>query len=67
MTLTVIDDNGAEDVASLNISVLSVNQAPVAVANATPDFGKAPLEVAFSSAGSADPDGTIVALRVGLR
>ncbi|MFN7151952.1 MAG: PKD domain-containing protein, partial [Microthrixaceae bacterium] len=60
VTLTVIDDNGAQDVASLNISVLSVNQAPVAVANATPDFGKAPLEVAFSSAGSADPDGTIV-------
>ena len=60
VTLTVIDDNGAQDVASLNIAVLSVNQAPVAVANATPDFGKAPLEVAFSSAGSADPDGTIV-------
>ena len=41
--------------------MLSVNQAPVAVANATPDLGKAPLEVDFSSAGSADPDGSIVA------
>ena len=59
-TLTVIDDNGATDVASLNISVLSVNQAPVAVANATPSSGKAPLTVDFSSAGSADSDGTIV-------
>jgi PKD repeat protein len=58
--LTVIDDNGATDVASLNISVLSVNQAPVAVANATPSSGKAPLTVDFSSAGSADSDGTIV-------
>ncbi|MEX0766949.1 MAG: PKD domain-containing protein, partial [Microthrixaceae bacterium] len=58
-TLTVIDDNGATDVASLNISVLSVNQAPVAVANATPSSGKAPLTVNFSSAGSVDSDGTI--------
>jgi PKD repeat protein len=62
VTLTVIDDNGAQDVASLNIAVLSVNQAPVAVANGTPDKAnlKAPLVVAFSSAGSADPDGSIV-------
>jgi len=35
------------------------NQAPVAVVGATPSSGPAPLTVAFTSAGSADPDGTI--------
>ncbi|GAA2292222.1 hypothetical protein GCM10009853_055070 [Glycomyces scopariae] len=33
------------------------NRTPVAEASATPDNGYAPLEVAFSSGGSADPDG----------
>lgn len=36
-----------------------VNQAPTAVASATPVSGTAPLNVAFSSAGSSDPDGSI--------
>ena len=36
------------------------NQAPDGVATALPTSGKAPLTVAFSSAGSADTDGTIV-------
>ncbi len=35
------------------------NQPPTAVANATPSSGSAPLTVAFSSAGSADPGGSI--------
>jgi PKD repeat protein len=35
-------------------------QAPVAVAEAAPSAGTAPLTVAFSSANSSDPDGTIV-------
>ena len=35
------------------------NQVPIAQISATPDAGAAPLEVAFSSAGSIDPDGTI--------
>ncbi|EHR69632.1 PDK repeat-containing protein [Burkholderiales bacterium JOSHI_001] len=34
---------------------------PVAAASATPTSGTVPLTVAFSSAGSADPDGSIVA------
>jgi len=34
------------------------NRAPVAKASASPDNGLGPLEVSFSSAGSADPDGT---------
>ena len=33
------------------------NRTPEAAASATPDNGEAPLEVAFSSEGSADPDG----------
>jgi serralysin len=36
-----------------------VNQPPAANASATPTNGQAPLAVAFSSAGSSDPDGTI--------
>lgn len=37
------------------------NAWPVAVASASPDGGDVPLTVAFSSAGSIDPDGSIVA------
>jgi len=37
------------------------NQPPTAVASATPNSGNAPLVVQFSSNGSNDPDGTIVA------
>jgi PKD repeat protein len=37
------------------------NQAPVAVASADPESGAAPLAVQFSSDGSSDSDGTIVA------
>jgi chitinase len=36
------------------------NQPPVAAASATPTSGMAPLSVTFSSAGSSDPDGSIV-------
>jgi len=35
------------------------NQSPTAVAAATPSSGSAPLNVAFTSAGSSDPDGSI--------
>lgn len=38
------------------------NQLPSARATATPTSGTSPLTVAFSSAGSLDPDGTIVSL-----
>jgi Tol biopolymer transport system component len=37
-----------------------VNQPPVAIADATPLAGEAPLTVAFDGSGSFDPDGTIV-------
>lgn len=36
------------------------NTAPTAAASATPTSGTAPMVVSFSSAGSVDPDGTIV-------
>ncbi|MGW4642569.1 ThuA domain-containing protein [Sphaerisporangium sp. NPDC004334] len=36
------------------------NRSPIAKAGATPDTGSAPLTVAFSSAGSSDPDGDAI-------
>jgi len=57
-TLTVTDDDGATATLPVAIDVLA-NVAPTAVASATPDAGKEPLEVSLSSAASTDPDGTI--------
>lgn len=42
---------------------LGGNKWPIAVALATPSRGDVPLNVSFSSAGSNDPDGAIVAFR----
>ncbi|WBB55102.1 ThuA domain-containing protein [Verrucosispora sp. WMMD573] len=39
------------------IDYIAGDRAPIAVANAEPTSGQAPLTVAFSSAGSRDPDG----------
>jgi PKD repeat protein len=50
-------DMGAFEFGSAGTS----NQPPTAVASVTPDHGSAPLSVQFSSAGSSDPDGSIVA------
>ena len=44
-----------------NHSSGDANQAPVAIASATPTSGNAPLTVQFSSDGSYDPDGAIAA------
>ena len=59
--LTVTDNNGATASNSISITVRAPapNRRPVARASATPKTGAAPLEVAFSSSGSRDPDGTI--------
>ena len=38
-----------------------VNEAPVAVAVATPDSGLEPLDVVLDGSGSSDPDGTLIA------
>jgi PKD repeat protein len=61
-TLTVTDDEGATGTATVTVQS-TVNQAPTAVANATPDGTKAPLAVDFSSGGSVDHDGTIVSYK----
>ncbi|GAB4376688.1 MAG: hypothetical protein Kow0042_23240 [Calditrichia bacterium] len=63
--LTVTDDQGATDDAYVFVDVdypapPPTNQNPVAVATASVSSGPAPLTVNFSSAGSYDPDGTIV-------
>ncbi len=57
--LAVADAEGLTSTSTVNITV-NQNQGPTAVANATPAAGQAPLIVSFSSAGSADPDGSIV-------
>ena len=59
-TLTAYDDRGGAGTDTITITVTQNNQAPVAAASATPLNGNAPLQVNFSSAGSYDPDGTLV-------
>ncbi|MSV86001.1 MAG: PKD domain-containing protein, partial [Actinobacteria bacterium] len=59
-TLTVADIEGETDSASINITADAIpNVAPTAVAVATPSTVRQGLAVSFSSAGSADSDGTI--------
>ena len=58
VSLTVTDDEGATDTATTTIAV-DPNLSPTAAASADPTSGKLPLVVQFSSAGSADPDGSI--------
>lgn len=55
--LRVTDQGGLFDTDQVTITVTAAgNTAPTAVAGATPTTGQAPLQVAFSSAGSTDPD-----------
>jgi PKD repeat protein len=58
-TLTVTDDNGAVDTATVTILV-TPNQLPTAALNANPTSGARPLVVSFSGSASADPDGSVV-------
>ncbi|GGW32916.1 PKD domain-containing protein [Arenibacter certesii] len=62
VSLTLTDDDNATSIKNISITVLDpiANQAPIAVARATPAIGTAPLIVAFSSSGSSDADGSIV-------
>lgn len=58
--LTVTDEDGLSDKASVTISVnepQAQNEAPVAVANATPLTGEAPLSVQFNGSSSTDDNG----------
>ncbi len=59
-TLTVTDNAGAIVTASTDAITIEPNQAPTAAAAGTPTTGTEPLVVNFSSAGSIDPDGSIV-------
>ncbi len=54
--LTIADSQG---VGSITNDDVAPNQLPTAAASATPTSGQAPLNVAFSSSGSFDPDGSI--------
>lgn len=58
-TLTVKDDEGAEDTFSQNISVSSDSQPPVASFEVDPKSGEVPLIVSFDASASVDPDGSI--------
>jgi len=58
-TLTVVDNEGAQNTTTLTIVVNEGNQAPTAVASATPLTGTVPLEVSFSSVGSTDDVGIV--------
>ncbi len=60
VTLRCYDVRGGIGTTNLTINVGGVNQPPIAKAGATPATGSVPLTVQFSSAGSSDPDGTIV-------
>jgi PKD repeat protein len=57
--LTVTDNDGLTAVATRTITVAAPNQAPSAVAGASPVSGTAPFATTLSAAGSTDPDGTI--------
>ena len=55
----MIDDDGQSASDSVVVTVLSGNGNPVAVAEATPESGTAPLDVSFTGSNSTD-DGAIV-------
>ncbi len=55
--LTVTDEGGLSDTATIQISVTASNQAPMAVATATPLFGAVPLAVSFTGSASTDDIG----------
>ena len=57
--LTVTDGGGLTDTDLVSITVSAVNEAPVAVAAATPLTGDAPLEVEFTGSSSTDDFGII--------
>ncbi len=58
-SLTVTDDEGLQDTASLTIEVQVANETPVAIAEATPLTGTAPLEVNFTGSNSTDDVGIV--------
>lgn len=61
VTLNCYDARGGVGTTQLIINAPGVNLPPIPRADATPTTGYSPLLVQFSSAGSMDPDGAIVA------
>jgi PKD repeat protein len=62
--LTVVDNDGLAGTATVTINVTAgANLMPIASASASVTTGTAPVPVNFSSAGSADPDGSIASYR----
>ncbi|MFM7509842.1 MAG: PKD domain-containing protein, partial [Actinomycetota bacterium] len=59
-TLTVTDSEGATNLTTVTVNVASPNVLPVPQLGASTTNGRAPLAVNLTSAGSVDPDGTIV-------
>ncbi len=59
-TFKANDGQADSNVATVSITVLGLNDSPVAVASANPTSGNAPLTVAFDGSASYDVDGTIV-------
>ncbi|MCP4698413.1 MAG: PKD domain-containing protein [Gammaproteobacteria bacterium] len=57
VTLTVTDDEGETGTTDKTIIVSESSAPPVAVAQASPSSGDAPLEVILDGTGSSDPDG----------
>lgn len=55
----VRDDGGLTNLASRMVTALEINEPPVAVLEANPDSGSAPLDVGVLGMNSYDPDGTI--------
>ncbi|MCU0488973.1 MAG: PKD domain-containing protein [Anaerolineales bacterium] len=57
--LTVTDNAGSQTSQAILVQALAPNQAPIAVAQAVPAAGPAPLDVTFYADQSYDPDGSI--------
>lgn len=55
--LTIKDTEGFAD--SLDQTVTTANEAPVAALSVTPEMGKAPLKIIYNARGSRDRDGSI--------
>ena len=60
ITLTVTDNDGATNAKSTSVTIAAANILPVAVIQATPTTGSAPLLVSVNGASSSDADGSIV-------
>jgi len=59
-TVTITDDDGAQDTTLVGIEVAAPNVPPAAVASSDVTSGKVPLTVQFDGSASVDPDGAIV-------